>query len=158
MGAVELALQAIADANHGRIEPEAVVEAARDRESPLHDYFTWSNREAADKRRLDEARELIRSFKLVVVDRTVSFEIPKYIRDPAAGPREQGYVAVARLRGREDLSREAAVREIDRARAALTRALNLSHYLEIADQVQEALELVENISRRAQENRPGGHA
>jgi len=158
MGAVELALQAIADANHGRIEPEAVVEAARDRESPLHDYFTWSNREAADKRRLDEARELIRSFKLVVVDRTVSFEIPKYIRDPAAGPREQGYVAVARLRGKEDLARDACVTEIERARAALTRALNVAHFLGLEPEIQETLDLIHVIARRAQENRPGGHA
>jgi hypothetical protein len=158
MKAVEEALEALAAANDGRLEPEAVVEAARDRESPLHSYFTWSNREAADKRRLDEARELIRSFKLVVIDRSISFEVPKYIRDPTAGPKEQGYVAITKVRGREDLARDTCITEIERARAALTRALNVAHFLGLEPEIQETLDLIHMIARRADEARPSGRA
>lgn len=39
-----------------------VVAAAADRASPLHDYFTWDDLEAADKERLREAFQLAGSF------------------------------------------------------------------------------------------------
>lgn len=44
----------------GKIYPEDVVKAARDKGSPLHRYFTWDVQAAARARWLDEARELIR--------------------------------------------------------------------------------------------------
>lgn len=42
------------------LRPEAVVEAAKKRNSPLHDYFTWDDDEAAKRYRLIQARQLIR--------------------------------------------------------------------------------------------------
>ena len=37
----------MADAPNQLLKPEAVVDAARPRNSPLHAYFTWNNAEAA---------------------------------------------------------------------------------------------------------------
>lgn len=54
---------------HGAVTPDVVVVAARNPDSPMHPYFTWDDEEAADKRRLDEARELIRSVVVVVIVR-----------------------------------------------------------------------------------------
>jgi len=45
---------------HGELRPEAVLEDARNPNSPLHDYFTWDDKEAADQLRLLQARALIR--------------------------------------------------------------------------------------------------
>jgi hypothetical protein len=45
----------------GNIAPEDVVEAARPTKAALHRYFTWNNREAANKYRIEEAKYLIRS-------------------------------------------------------------------------------------------------
>lgn len=43
----------------GILQPRAVVEAARDPESPLHPEFEWDDTDAAEKWRLYQARNLI---------------------------------------------------------------------------------------------------
>lgn len=54
-------------AEEGRSTPEDIVSAARSKSSPLHSFFTWDNRKAADKWRLQEARQIAASV-------TVKFE------------------------------------------------------------------------------------
>jgi hypothetical protein len=64
------ALQAILRRNHKRkLLPSAVVEAARDPDSPLHHRFTWDDSKAAHEYRLWQARELIVSVEIVVDNR-----------------------------------------------------------------------------------------
>jgi len=53
-------LRRIANDNDGILKPEAVVEAARPKGSPLHTQFDWNNTEAAEKWRIHQARNLIR--------------------------------------------------------------------------------------------------
>jgi hypothetical protein len=53
-------LERIAAANGGLYKPAAIVKAAKDPKSPLHDQFDWSDSSAAQKYRLDQARRLIR--------------------------------------------------------------------------------------------------
>jgi len=48
-------------ANSQRIWPAALVQAAAQEASPLHDLFTWDNRAAAEAFRLSEARGLLRA-------------------------------------------------------------------------------------------------
>jgi hypothetical protein len=45
----------------GQLTPEIIVDDARHDNSPLHDYFEWSDGEAARQFRLQQARGLIRS-------------------------------------------------------------------------------------------------
>ena len=54
------ALTKISAINGGHLVPAAVVEAARDAKSVLHRHFEWSDKVAAEKFRLDQARSLIR--------------------------------------------------------------------------------------------------
>jgi len=48
----------------GDVTPQEVIEAARSRTSPLHNYFDWSDRAAAEKYRLCQARTLIGQVKI----------------------------------------------------------------------------------------------
>lgn len=57
---VIIELKRIADENGGVLKPEAVVEEARPKSSPLHKRFTWDNSKAAHEYRLWQARQLIR--------------------------------------------------------------------------------------------------
>ena len=57
-------LQAIYD-RHERLTPQLVVETARDESHPLHSRFEWDDKVAAEAHRLDQARRLIRSVKVV---------------------------------------------------------------------------------------------
>jgi hypothetical protein len=53
-------LEEIRLANDGMLRPEDVVEYARDKSTQLHKRFDWSDRVAAGKWRLEQARQLIR--------------------------------------------------------------------------------------------------
>ncbi len=52
-------LKSLADRNAGVLFPTDVVKAAEPENSILHKFFTWDNSEAAEKCRLQEARQLI---------------------------------------------------------------------------------------------------
>jgi hypothetical protein len=49
---------------HGKLTAEIVVEEARAKDSPLHEYFDWNNKEAGEKWRLHQARLLIVNVKI----------------------------------------------------------------------------------------------
>ena len=62
----------------GVITPAAVVERAKDDTNVLHDGFEWNNDVAADKHRLHEARNMIRSIHLIREDKPVEPGVPIY--------------------------------------------------------------------------------
>lgn len=49
----------------GKLTPKLVLDTARDPEHPLHSHFEWRDDVAAEKFRLDQARALIRSVRVV---------------------------------------------------------------------------------------------
>lgn len=73
------ALKAIAARDGGLLRPAAVVEAARDVNSPLHSAFVWDDTEAARLYRLDQAQRLIRSFRVKIEDGNKSFDAPVFV-------------------------------------------------------------------------------
>ena len=68
------ALKEIAKRDGGLLRPQAVVDAARPVSSPLHGAFCWNNTEAAQKYRLLQAQQLIRSFRVTVEDNGAKYE------------------------------------------------------------------------------------
>lgn len=52
----------------GELTPKDVVEDARSHNSPLHSFFEWSDTEAAEQWRLQQARGLIRAIVAVYTD------------------------------------------------------------------------------------------
>ena len=79
----------------GRITAHAVLDAARPASSPIHDCFDWDDSEAAEKWRLEQARELIRRVKIELVYQEVSVRTVKYVADPA---RSDGYTDIVKAR------------------------------------------------------------
>lgn len=59
------ALTALADEADGHLRPQAVVEAAKDEASPLHQHFEWDVQKAAEAHWLDQAREIIRLVRVI---------------------------------------------------------------------------------------------
>lgn len=57
---VSRALDAV-KVDYGELTPANTVEAARDPDSPLHAFFEWDGRKAAQEYRLEQARGLIRA-------------------------------------------------------------------------------------------------
>jgi hypothetical protein len=59
------ALEAIRVAHAGSLHPQAVVQDAGDPQSVLHPYFEWNDAKAAYLHRVDQARALIRSIRVI---------------------------------------------------------------------------------------------
>jgi len=58
-------------AENGVLEPKGVLQDARREKSPLHAYFEWDDKKAANAYRLTQARELIASYEIVMGDERV---------------------------------------------------------------------------------------
>jgi len=150
-------LNRLAKQNGGKITPRMIVDAARDENSPLHDYFEWNDDVAAERYREMQARTLLRSVTLKVSTETKRFDVNQYIRDPEAKPQDQGYVSVTAIRSQQDLARDALLAEFDRAAANLRRARAYAKYFnllplmdELEDQVGLARATIESAAANSQ--------
>ena len=111
-------------ASAGQLTPQNTVERARDPTNPLHAYFTWDDAKAADERRLDQARLLIRSVRVEVEYEDRLYEAPKYVHDPRTVA--QGYIPTIALRDDHDSAVAAVRRELARALACVRRAESIA--------------------------------
>lgn len=127
------------DQRDGGLTPSAVIKDAQRPDSPLHDRFEWDDKLAAQGHRLEQARDLIRSFRVTVQVGVTVIRPPQWIRDPARGSKEQGYRQITSFRSRSETAREAVMSEFGRARSALERAKNIAATLNIADDIDQLL-------------------
>ena len=92
-----------------KLDPVAVVEAARDETSPLHDCFTWDNSKAAHQFRLIEARKLIQVHVTILAGSTETVQAWVSLHDDrqsGGGYRPIG-VVMSRKTMRDSLLRDA---------------------------------------------------
>lgn len=122
---------------HGRVTPSLVLEDARREDSPLHGLFEWNNDKAAEQHRLDTARAVIRTVKVVVTIQETTIKAPHYVRDPDA--KGQGYRSVEALQRDPVCARQALIDELTRAAGVVTRAKNLATVLNLSDEVDYLL-------------------
>jgi len=141
------ALQQI-EAASGVLTPEAVIEAAKNPESVLHDAFTWDDTEAAHSFRLYQARKLISSVKVQINTESRTISTVFYVRDPSAAKDLQGYVSLNRLRNDEELAREALLQEFSRVASMLERARHLASALQMEAEIENLLTTVRSIHER----------
>lgn len=94
----------------GVIRPVDVVEAARDEESPLHDWFQWDDDEAAHQFRLLQARNLLRVYVNVEPSKD-SEPVRAFVSLTSDRAKEGGgYRALAEVMG-DDAMREQLLRD-----------------------------------------------
>jgi hypothetical protein len=128
----------------GPLTPERIEAHARDASHPLHAYFEWDDAVAGHKYRLEQARTLLR---VVIGTATViegtTYEFPKYVRDPDLAGNQQGYVAIRELAG--DSATRAVAAEIDRACAALERAIGIATAVGHRSELERCLRAVEAL-------------
>jgi hypothetical protein len=131
-------LQKLAERD-GEVTPAAVVLQARSKSSPLHRYFTWDVRKAAEERLLDQARMLIRSVKVVFVAPT-----------PTAPVR--AFAKIVRPGGKGYLPMQEVMRSSDYRNQLLARALEELHVLEMRykhlEELSEVFAAVGKVRKR----------
>ena len=101
---------------YGDVSAEDVLDAAKKKKSPLHDFFEWDDTVAARKFRLTQARMMVRSVEIVVIDsrgkevRPRAFlQIP--VRDERSGldTRKHHIIPVQQITVDEDLKERVIV-------------------------------------------------
>ena len=133
----------------GLVTADRTVEAARDKKHPLHNDFEWDDRKAAHQSRLDKAREIIASVRLVVKTETQRITSIAYVRDPRAPPHAQGYVSTAVLRDDVSYAREALDAEISGVESRLRRARELAITVGLEDELEAALRAIMVLHSRS---------
>lgn len=74
----------------GLLTAEAVVDAARHPDHPLHSFFTWDDTQAAEQWRLLQARGLIRKVRVLPSNDSDMPTVPKYVSLMSDRQREGG--------------------------------------------------------------------
>lgn len=137
------------ETTNGELTPEGLVEAATPPEHPLHDYFEWDDAKAGAKYRIDQARTLIRSVKVLTEVADLQIKSVYYLHDPSLKGGEQGYVPMLRLKTTDEVRREALSAEVGRARSALFRAHQIAQALELPDEAKKIAGLLSEIETGA---------
>lgn len=75
---VERELSALYEKN-GKLTAEIVIQEAKQKTHPLHEFFTWDNKEAAINFRLEEARMMIRTVKITINTGVTNVTVRKYV-------------------------------------------------------------------------------
>lgn len=146
--AIEHRLDQIIRLNNGRITPDAVIEDARSKKSPLHDQFEWDDSKAAHQYRLEQAREIIRSVKMEIVTSERIVSTVRYIRDPSATGKEQGYVEVSKIRDERSIASDALRSECGRLSAMVERVEGLASALGLHKEFEQFKLGVDLLSSR----------
>jgi hypothetical protein len=128
-------LAEIAGRNNGSLTPDLVVKDAEDSSSPLHELFEWDDGIAGHKYRIEQARQVITSVRVVITTEHKAVSTVYYVRDPEADSTEQGYVSIDKLKSDSDLARESIVMEFSRAASYLQRARIHAEALGMAQEV-----------------------
>lgn len=117
--AIEDELVKIADADPDEdLAVAAILTAAADPASPLHEEFEWDDSIAGRLYREGQARQMVRNVRVLVTVNEIQISVPAYVRNADKSRKEQGYSSVYRVR----TDREKAVRTVD---AEITRVRGL---------------------------------
>lgn len=123
------------EAEHGRLVPSAIVDAARSPKSPLHRFFEWDNTVAAEKYRIMQASNLIRHVKVVMELPNLTARTVRAYVSPYTG---QGYVRIEKALSDADMRMQLlaqARRELEAFRKRYNDLEELNEAFKILDTV-----------------------
>lgn len=110
-------LERIRAANEGVLRPADVVAESEPAEAPLHPAFEWDDERAADLYRQDQARQVIRSLRVVRAGEEAADPQPVYLHvAPADDPRGQQYLPTAEVMADEELRSRALAEAVAQLR------------------------------------------
>lgn len=135
------AIEKLQRKHNGPLEPETIVEAARDDKSVLHAHFEWDDGVAAGHYRTDQARELVRSLTVDISRSNVESRPVRAFVNVGSGE-DRGYVSVATAMSCAELRRQAIARawaELEAWRLRHAELTELGRIFSMVDQGLEAL-------------------
>jgi len=64
---------------YGKLKPEFIIESAIKKTSPIHSFFKWDDKKAAEQYRLQQASQLINSIRIVVKIKGKKISTPAFL-------------------------------------------------------------------------------
>lgn len=94
----------------GNFRPSDVVEAARPADNPLHDYFDWNDKAAAERWRINQAGCLIRHLEVTVITDGVEQKVRAFLNVTVEEGGEESFVYTdVRTVGRDEQLRHQVI-------------------------------------------------
>ena len=144
------ALQAIASANDGILEVDAVWQSARSENHPLHNYYEWDVEKAAVEHWRETSRRIIQSCKVTIVHEDVVIKCPVFVRDPKTPAGEQGYASTDLVARKHADSAAVLQEELYRIKTLVERGRILAAHFGMSKRFESDLkEIIRRPSRRA---------
>ena len=138
---------------HGKVNPEAIVEASRSKNSILHPYFDWDDAIAAEKHRKQQARHISNSLTCEVIIEGGEKKIIRAFINVKKNE-ESEYVPIEVVMKDEDLRRQMldnALRELIGIKQKYQALKELSEIWDAIDYIQMKFEFDEKkVERKAQ--------
>lgn len=135
------ALANLQKGHNGLLEPEMVVDAARDEASPLHPHFEWDNAVAAEAFRADQARELVRSLTVDISRSNLETKAVRAFVNVDIGS-ERGYLSTFTAMSSEELRKQVLERAFGELEAWRARHAELSELARIFAAIDETRPLL----------------
>jgi EAL domain-containing protein (putative c-di-GMP-specific phosphodiesterase class I) len=130
------ALARIEKSHNGLLEPEMVVDAARDEASPLHPHFEWDDAAAAEEFRKDQARELVRALTVDISRSNLEQKTVRAFVNVETGG-ERGYLSTFTAMSSEQLRKQVLERAFAELEAWRARHAELSELARIFAAIDE---------------------
>jgi hypothetical protein len=105
----------------GQVDPNDLIEAARDPEHPCHGDFTWDVNKAASERHRDQARSIIRRCKFEVIVEDVTVPVVSYV----ASPTEDTFISVPKIRSKAQVA-DVMVAEVAQLHGVASRVYGIA--------------------------------
>jgi hypothetical protein len=129
------------EAAEGVCHPSRLVDEARDENSPIHDLFEWRDDVAAEKYRVDQARRVLRSLRIVTENVEVRAPAYVHVRRMTSEGVSDGYMNTLTAMA-DDVTRagviEDALRQLNGLRHRYELLAELKPVWEALDAVQDA--------------------
>lgn len=126
---------------NGPLEPETIVEAARNEKSVLHAHFEWDDGVAAGHYRTDQARELVRSLTIDVSRSNLETRPVRAFVNVESGA-DRGYVSTAVAMSSEELRKQVLARAFAELESWRARHAELSELARIFSAIDETRPLL----------------
>jgi len=124
------------------VNAEQVVEDAKDKKAPYHNYFCWDNKKAGNEHRLEQARKLLGSFVEVEIikEDNVDKEIEVRSFHCVTYEGNKGYAPKEFVMSHKEMAKQVIDRALREAKAWTCRYNDYVKLNKIKDAIEEVIE------------------
>jgi len=145
-------LERISNLNNGQLDAKNVVETAKDKSSPLHDYFEWDTSKAAENFRVYQARLLINHITVIVKYNGSQRETKAFFSvnsTPDGEKMNKTYVTINRVLGEPELRSQViktALSEAEYWKSKYTQYVELGKIFNAIEQTKKKVKVIPLIT------------